>query len=47
MTGPILPKLLPYDKLIEYIKSTDIGHVKDIEEEFCADLEDDMKVDGA
>ena len=47
MTGTVLPKLLPYDNLIEYIKSIDIGNVKDIKEEFCADLEDDMKVDGA
>lgn len=47
MPQTILPKLLPYDKLIEYIKSVDIGNVKDIKVEFCADLEDDMKVDGA
>lgn len=47
MPQTILSKLLPYDKLIEYIKSVDIGNVKDIKVEFCADLEDDMKVDGA
>jgi hypothetical protein len=42
-----LPKLLPYDKLIKYIKSIDIGNLKDVKEELCADLEDDLKVEGA
>lgn len=41
-----LPKLLPYDKLITYIKSIDNGNLKDLRDEFCADLSDDLKADG-
>lgn len=46
MPGVPLPKLLPYDKLMEFVKSFDIGDVRDIEEDFCSDLEEDEKVNG-
>lgn len=47
MSGVPLPKLLPYDKLMQFVKSVDIGNVRDIEEDFCSDLDEDEKVQGA
>lgn len=41
-----LPKLLPYDTLIDFVKTIDIGNLKDINSEFCNDLEEDDKVSG-
>lgn len=41
-----LPKLVPYDKLIEYVKTVDIGNLKDIKNDFCNDLGDDDKMEG-
>ena len=46
MPGVPLPKLLPYDKLIQFVKSVDIGNVRDMEEDFCSDSEEDEKVHG-
>ena len=44
MPGVPLPKLLPYDKLMQFVKSVDIGNIRDMEEDFCSDLEEDEKV---
>ena len=46
MPGVPLPKLLPYDKLMQFVKSVDIGNVRDMEEDFCSDLEEDEQVHG-
>ena len=44
MPGVPLPKLLPYDRLMQFVKSVDIGN--DMEEDFCSDVEEDEKVHG-
>lgn len=46
MEGARFPKILPYDKLHQFIKAADIGYVKDIKTDFCHDLDDDEQVDG-
>lgn len=46
MPNVSLPKLLPYDKLIDFVKTIDIGNLKDIDTTFCSDLEEDKKVSG-
>lgn len=46
MFGVFLLKLFLYDKLMEFVKLVDIGDVRDIEEDFCSDLEEDEKVNG-
>ena len=44
--GCKVPRLLPYNKLIDQVKSIDIGRTVDIRLEFCNDLEDCEKVSG-
>lgn len=46
MFGVFLLKLFLYDKLMEFVNLVDIGVVRDIEEDFCSDLEEDEKVNG-
>ena len=46
MPGVPLPKLLPYGKLMQFVKSVDIGNVRDMEEDFCSDLEEHEKFHG-
>ena len=46
MPGVPLPKLLPYDKLMQFLKSVDLGNVRDTEKDFCSDLEEEEKVLG-
>ena len=48
MSGVALPKLLPYDKLINYIKTIDLNvNIKDMAPEFCSDINDSDVVNGA
>ena len=47
MEGTRLPKILPYDELVQFIKAIDIGDVKDIKSDFCHDLDDDDQVSGS
>ena len=48
MSGVALPKLLPYDKLINYIKTIDLNvNIKDMAPEFCSDIDDSDVVNGA
>ena len=48
MSGVALPKLLPYDKLINYIKTIDLNvNIKDMAPEFCFDIDDSDVVNGA
>ena len=47
MEGTRSPKILPYDKLVQFIKAVDIGDVKDIKSDFCHDLDDDDQVSGS
>ena len=48
MSGVALPKLLPYDKLISYIKTIDFNeNIKDMTPEFCSDMGDSDVVNGA
>ena len=47
MEGTRLPKILPYDKLVQFIKAVDIGDVKDIKSDFCHDLDDYDQVSGS
>lgn len=48
MSGVALPKLLPYDKLINYIKTIDFNeNIKDMAPEFCSDMDDSDVVNGA
>ena len=43
-----LPKLIPYDKLINYIKTIDFNeNITDIAPGFCSDLPDNERVNGA
>lgn len=44
--GCKVPRLLPYNKLIDQVNSIDIGKTVDIKTEFCKDLEDSEKVSG-
>ena len=44
--GCKVPRLLPYNKLIDQVNSIDIGKTVDIREEFCKGLEDCEKVSG-
>ena len=48
VSGVALPKLLPYDKLINYIKTIDFNeNIKDMAPEFCSDMDDSDVVNGA
>ena len=47
MPGAPVPKLAPYDKLISFVNSLNVGNFKDICTEFCYNLDDDMVVNGA
>ena len=38
--GCKVPRLLPYNKLIDQVNSIDIGKTVDIRDEFCKDLLD-------
>ena len=42
-----VPKLLPYAKLIEYVNSINVGNIYDFCADFCYNLHDDDKVNGA
>ena len=44
--GCKVPRLLPYNKLIDQVNSIDIGKTVDVRAEFCKDLEDSEKVSG-
>ncbi|PFX28347.1 LINE-1 retrotransposable element ORF2 protein [Stylophora pistillata] len=44
--GCKVPRLLPYNKLIDQVNSIDIGKTVDVREQFCKDLEDCEKVSG-
>ena len=44
--GCKVPRLLPYNKLIDQVNSIDIGKTVDVKEQFCKDLEDCEKVSG-
>ena len=46
MPGVPVPKLVTYDKLIEFVNSLDIGTIKDIAD-FCIDVDEDNVVNGA
>lgn len=41
-----LPRLVPYNKLMPFVKSLDIGTLHSVRETFCSDLPVDDKVDG-
>ena len=41
-----LPKILPYEKLITFVKSIDVGNVNDFKH-FCYDLDADEVVEGS
>jgi len=43
MEGTRWPKILPYDKLVQFI----IGDVEDIKSDFCHDLDDNDQVSGS
>ena len=48
VSGVALPKLLPYDKLINYIKTIDFNeNIKDMAPEFCSDMDNSDVVNGA
>lgn len=48
MSGVALPKLLPYDKLINYFKTIDYNeNIKDMAPEFCSDMDDSDVGNGA
>ena len=40
------PKILPYEKLITFVKSIDVGNVNDFKD-FCYDLDADEVVKGS
>jgi len=45
--GVALPKLLPYDKMVNYIKTIDFNeNIKDVATEFCPDRDDSEVVNG-
>lgn len=46
MHNSYLPKLLSDDKLIEYIKSIDLGDLMDMNTDFCYDLDDEEVING-
>lgn len=46
MSSVCLPKILPYEKLITFVKSTDVGNVNDFKH-FCYDLDADEVVEGS
>ena len=41
-----LPRLVPYNKLMPYIKSIDIGQLYSVRDTLCYDLEEEEKADG-
>lgn len=41
-----VPRLLPYNKMMEQVKSIDIGRLCSVREDFCYDLDEDEKVNG-
>lgn len=47
MPNAPVPKLLPYAKLIDYVNSINIGNVHDFCADFCYNLDDDEKANGA
>ena len=48
MSGVGLPKLLPYDKPVNYVKTIDFNeNIKDMAPEFCSDMDDSGVVNGA
>ena len=46
VVGCKVPRLLPYNKLINQVNSIDIGKTVDVKEQFCRNLEDCEKVSG-
>lgn len=46
MSSVRLPKILPYEKLITFVKSIDVGNVNDFKD-FCYDLDADEVVEGS
>ena len=46
-SGVRVPKILTYEKVISFLKSVDVGTVKDVKSELCLNLEEDDQVEGA
>lgn len=46
ITNARLPKILPYNKLTNFVNTSDVGNAKDIKD-FCCNLDADEVVDGA
>ena len=44
--GCKIPSLLPYNKLMEHVKTIDLGKIGNVREVFCRDLEEEEKVNG-
>jgi len=44
--GCKIPSLLPYNKLMEHVKTIDLGKIGNVREVFCADLKEEEKVNG-
>lgn len=44
--GCKIPSLLPYNKLMEHVKTIDLGKIGNLREVFCADLKEEEKVNG-
>lgn len=44
--GCKIPSLLPYNKLMEHVKTIDLGKIGNVGEVFCADLKEEEKVNG-
>ena len=40
-----VPRLLPYHKMMEYVKFIEIGSISNVKD-FCEDLPEDSKVNG-
>ena len=41
-----VPQILPYHRMMEYVKSIDIGSVGSVKNDFCQDLDENEKVNG-
>ena len=41
-----VPQILPYHRMMEYVKSIDIGSVGSVKDDFCQDLDENEKVNG-
>ena len=41
-----VPQILPYHRMMEYVKFIDIGSVGSVKDDFCQDLDENEKVNG-